>query len=889
LLPNYAWYEKNWQNRLRPVGSLKPNDLGLFDMHGNDWEWCQEEHKPYPQGEEGKATEDNEDLADIANGKWRILRGGVFNPMGSERSAARAGNFPGVRIHWNGLRPARTLPFGSFDRYAAARAAALAAAGQGKDQPPQGDAAKGKLRWQALDWLKAELGDWSKVQPPRVFIARNLWRWQQDSALAGIRDKAALAKLPAEQRKAFARFWADVAKATVPANSAERVEFAHAAVLIAAGQGKDEPQRDDAVKAKLRGQALDWLKAELTVAADRAGKARIIAAAAPLPGLAERLAESVPNDGSLLAELARHYADRGNNSQADAASTKARSLFEKQLAREPQNHALAAELAQLLLDNLGPTEPKWVVLKPAETKTESGAKLTLQEDGSILVEVAPSTEQQSVRWHPGPQPVRAVRIETSTHALATPRNIEGTTWAGQDGDTFTTFHFEKNGILAYQYDGRFFRNGTWKQEGNKLYFEMNNRFRECRAVIRGNVIEGDSWNKKGAKSKTKIFTAGTSGAPFFNEYQTVAASMGASRSAVLRGQFVRLDLPGDNRLFPRHPSDQGKKTINLAELQVFQAGQNIALRKRARQSSTLGGQSRLAPENAVDGNTRGNDFGNPYAHTDFEDDPWWEVDLGSEQAIDQIVIWNRTEGDFYKRMNHFRIRVLDHSRKVVFEQVVDKAPNPRAEIVPQAVLAETKSEATGDNQPLIVRLPRNPLKDVPSRYRVSVASRLADLGLEEKRQEAMKVADVETRLAAAYALAGRNDKAVEYYRKGLQADPKLGDDRQTQHRYNAARAAALAAAGQGKDMPPQSGAAKAKFRRQALDWLKAEFTAWSKLLESGPPQTRPLIARTLDHWQKDSDLASIRDKAALDKLPADELAAFTQLWADVAALLKKAE
>jgi len=46
---------------------------------------------------------------------------------------------------------------------------------------------------------------------------------------------------------------------------------------------------------------------------------------------------------------------------------------------------------------------------------------------------------------------------------------------------------------------------------------------------------------------------------------------------------------------------------------------------------------------------------------------------------------------------------------------------------------------------------------------------------------------------------------------------------------------------------------------------------------------------TLDHWQKDSDLAGIRDAAALAKLPAEEQKAFTQLWADVAALLKKAE
>src|SRR5262249_32568580 len=44
----------------------------------------------------------------------------------------------------------------------------------------------------------------------------------------------------------------------------------------------------------------------------------------------------------------------------------------------------------------------------------------------------------------------------------------------------------------------------------------------------------------------------------------------------------------------------------------------------------------------------------------------------------------------------------------------------------------------------------------------------------------------------------------------------------------------------------------------------------------------------LASWQQDSDLASIRDKDALDKLPAEDRAAFTTLWADVAALLKTA-
>ena len=94
-----------------------------------------------------------------------------------------------------------------------------------------------------------------------------------------------------------------------------------------------------------------------------------------------------------------------------------------------------------------------------------------------------------------------------------------------------------------------------------------------------------------------------------------------------------------------------------------------------------------------------------------------------------------------------------------------------------------------------------------------------------------KLTDPWVKLAAAYELIGWNDKAAEYFAKGLQADPKLGDDRQAQHRYHAARAAVLAATGQGKGKPPLDDAAKAKLRRQARDWLKAELTAWTKQLD----------------------------------------------------------
>jgi hypothetical protein len=60
------------------------------------------------------------------------------------------------------------------------------------------------------------------------------------------------------------------------------------------------------------------------------------------------------------------------------------------------------------------------------------------------------------------------------------------------------------------------------------------------------------------------------------------------------------------------------------------------------------------------------------------------------------------------------------------------------------------------------------------------------------------------------------------------------------------------------------------------------LTVCDNLVASGPPQARPTIVQSLSHWQKDTDLAGIRDAAVLAKLPADEPKAFTPLWADVA-------
>jgi serine/threonine-protein kinase len=101
------------------------------------------------------------------------------------------------------------------NRYNAACAAALAGAGKGKDDPVPDDAARAKLRQQAHDWLQADLTAlaerlnsnnaqaWSQAQS-------RLQLFKADPDLLGVRDSAALAQLPAEEREAWQRLWAEV-------------------------------------------------------------------------------------------------------------------------------------------------------------------------------------------------------------------------------------------------------------------------------------------------------------------------------------------------------------------------------------------------------------------------------------------------------------------------------------------------------------------------------------------------------------------------------------------------------------------------------------------------------------------------------------------------------
>jgi serine/threonine-protein kinase len=96
-------------------------------------------------------------------------------------------------------------------RYAAARAAVRASADQGPQGTRAGEQERVGLRRQALGWLRANLELRAKLLKDGKAVSWSLSAWQTDPALAGVRDQAALAKLPKPERKEWQRLWADVA------------------------------------------------------------------------------------------------------------------------------------------------------------------------------------------------------------------------------------------------------------------------------------------------------------------------------------------------------------------------------------------------------------------------------------------------------------------------------------------------------------------------------------------------------------------------------------------------------------------------------------------------------------------------------------------------------
>jgi serine/threonine-protein kinase len=131
--------------------------------------------------------------------------------------------------------------------------------------------------------------------------------------------------------------------------------------------------------------------------------------------------------------------------------------------------------------------------------------------------------------------------------------------------------------------------------------------------------------------------------------------------------------------------------------------------------------------------------------------------------------------------------------------------------------------------------------------------------------------------------------AARWFGEAFAAQPTLVDDPKAGHRYNAACAAALAGCGEGKDAEHLDDKKRADLRRQALDWLRADLTTWSRILARDGAKARPVVVEKLQHWLVDPDFARVRGETALAALPEKERPAWQQLWADVANLLAQAQ
>ena len=106
-LRDHAWYSENFGGKTHPVGSKKPNAWGLYDMHGNVWEWCQDWLGGYPSGMVRDPTGPASGSAHQyrITGPLRVYRGGSWFDLAEFcRSASRCRFGPSHRFECMGFR-----------------------------------------------------------------------------------------------------------------------------------------------------------------------------------------------------------------------------------------------------------------------------------------------------------------------------------------------------------------------------------------------------------------------------------------------------------------------------------------------------------------------------------------------------------------------------------------------------------------------------------------------------------------------------------------------------------------------------------------------------------------------------------------------------------------
>jgi serine/threonine-protein kinase len=133
----------------------------------------------------------------------------------------------------------------------------------------------------------------------------------------------------------------------------------------------------------------------------------------------------------------------------------------------------------------------------------------------------------------------------------------------------------------------------------------------------------------------------------------------------------------------------------------------------------------------------------------------------------------------------------------------------------------------------------------------------------------------------------RYTAAARFYADVLAARPRLADDQMERVRQYAPTVAILAASGRGEDAGKLSEAERARWRKQARDWMRADLAAWAEGRVGGSAMDRDLVERALVHWRADPDMTVMCDPAALAELPPAERQEWVSLWSEIDSLIDR--